>query len=265
MKRGSKLSSKNKTGQLTIFVVVGLILVTGVLLFFVLRGDIKIPVGGSKEPNINSFLDSCIKDSVREASNEISLHGGYIGNPLSAKFQFSGEGYTNISYLCYTGNNFVKCVNQKPLLLKDLQDGIKNKISEEVGSCFDDAISNLQNDNYEVNSKLRDFEVRLMPGRIVIETDSEVTMEKNDESKSEEDFKIIIASKMYEIAGTVQEIVNQESRFCSFDISSFILTYPEYSIDRFPLEDSTLIYKIVHEETSEEFRFAVRGCVIPNI
>lgn len=264
MKKEESFFLKNKNGQLTIFVIVGLVLVTGILAFLFFRGDIRIPIGGSQEANPRIFLESCIKDSVRESASKFAVHGGYVDEPLSTEYQFLGEEYINYTYLCYTQLNFARCINQKPLLVKDFPENIKNDISEEFETCFDDMVLSFQNKGYEVNSNLRSFDINLKPNRIVLETDSEVTLTKNDETKTDEDFEAVISSKMHELLNTAQEIVNQEARSCSFDISSFILTYPEYGIERKVTEDSSLVYRLTNKETLEEFRFAVRGCVISN-
>jgi len=74
---------------------------------------------------------------------------------------------------------------------------------------------------------------------------------------------MILPSRFYDLALVVQEIVNQEARFCHFENLGFMVFYPKFNIERFRTGDGTLIYTAKHIETQEEFKFALRGCVIP--
>ena len=56
-----------KKGQLTIFIIVGIMIIASMALFFVSRAG-RIPGigGGSSEANSNSFLNTCLEGSIRE-------------------------------------------------------------------------------------------------------------------------------------------------------------------------------------------------------
>ncbi|MBI2044206.1 hypothetical protein HYT24_02475, partial [Candidatus Pacearchaeota archaeon] len=106
------------------------------------------------------------------------------------------------------------------------------------------------------------FDLILLPGKAVIQTDSEIDLTKSGETTKHSDLKVNVLTKLYEILIVVQEIINQESEFCNFDELGFNLLYPEFSVEETKTEDST-IYTINQLESNEKFRFAIRGCVIP--
>lgn len=256
-------------GQVTIFIIVAVLMVASIGIFFLLRSDIigDIGIGGKRDVSFSSFLDTCLEDKVKEVSEELSLHGGYLDAELSVNFLFTEEGVArDITYLCYTQNNFKPCVNQKPTFVSDLESNIKNQISEEIQTCFDEMKDSFRNQGFEISSNpvLKDFEVNLKPKRIVIETDSEITLTKSGESSTQENFEISINSRLFEITQTVQEIVNQEAQFCYFEVTGFLLTYPDFVIDLFRMDDFTEIYTVEHKNSKEKFRFAVRGCASPS-
>ncbi len=252
-------------GQITIFIIVGLLIVAGIALFFLFRTEITSKIGGKTETNFNSIMSTCIESKMRQVSKELAINGGYPNNKLSINFLFTEDGnYKNITYLCYTQNNYKPCINQHPALLLDLQKGIKNGISSDVGECFDEMISSLESQGFEATQKYDGFDVELNPKKIVINVDAKITLRKSGETSTQQDFKVPVSSRLYEISQVAQEILDQESLFCYFEETGFSLAYPDFTLDTFNLaSEATKIYTIKHKDSDEKFRFAVRGCNIP--
>lgn len=257
---------KKKRGQVTIFIIIGIVIVSAVSLFLLFRGGVIPEIGKARETNPSAFLDSCIEDKVREAVEVIGLQGGYISNPLHKSFLFKDEeSPTDISYLCYNQNDYLPCVNQEPMLIQHLEDEIKSYISDEVNLCFSRLTSSLGRQGYTVDANYEEgnFEVELMPKKVVIEINAELTLTKTGETTKQEDFKISIPSRFYDLIEVVNRIVNGEASSCDFNYVFFIMNNAEFDIDKFKTADSTEIYVIKHEDTNEKFNLAIRGCVIP--
>ena len=255
-----------KRGQLTIFIIVGILLVATTVLFFLLRSGVIAPNlgGGAKEAGPTSFLQSCIEDEIKTTVDILSIQGGYINPVLSKRFKFEDEDqYHNISYLCYTQSYYTPCLNQQPMLLQHIKNEITLQISEEVEICFNELVLNLEDDGFVVDAAYGGYEVKLTPGRIIIDIDAEITTTKTDQTSKQENFQISVPTKLYNIAVVAQEIISQEARFCNFEYLGYMLTYPEFSIDYFRAQDATIIYTVGHVDTNDKFRFAVKGCVIP--
>jgi len=254
---------ENRRGQVTIFIIIGVIIISAVGLFFLLRAGIFPLLGESLEKNPNTFLQACLEDDVKEGLGIISSQGGYISNPLNKTFQFSdSDDFTDISYLCYTQEDYVSCINQEPMLIQHLESEIKNYISDDVEDCFDKLISNLKNQGYDVDAINNGFEIDLEEKKVNINIDAEITLTKAGETTKQENFKVIIPSRFYDLAIAVQEIINKEITNCEFnqyDISN----YPELNINKYMTSDSSIIYDIKHRESGDEFKFAIKGCIIP--
>ena len=257
-----------KRGQITIFVIAAVLIVAIVGLFFLFRTGLleNLGVGGTSQGNVNAFLSSCIEDKTREGIKEISLRGGTLNPTLYTSFLFVSEGIQrNISYLCYTQNNFRPCTVQKPTLFIDVQQEIKDYIEEDLETCFSEMLSNFRDDGFEVNpsSTLDDFEIDLSLKKVILNTDSKVILEKSGETTTQENFEVIIPSRLYELLGIAQEVINQEAQFCYFEDTGFEITYPEFSVDKQILASGDFIYTLENKNTEEIFRFAVRSCSIP--
>lgn len=257
-----KNNSINKQGQITIFAIAGIIIVAAIIMFFAFRNNAVPGITQKAEENPESFFSSCLNEKVREAIQNISLHGGYLNDSLHKEFKFKNESFVNISYLCYNQNNYFPCINQKPLLFFDVQKEIKKYIQNKVQGCFDELSSTLSGKGYTVKTDYNGFEVQLLPERMVIQTDSEIVLTKSGESTTYTNLKATFLSKLYGIVGIVAEIVNQESEFCHFEKLGFNLLYSQYSVDSFRTGD-ILIYTVSSLDTKEKFRFALRGCAIP--
>ena len=255
---------RTKEGQVTIFIIIGILFITAIMLFFFLREDLLPGTGGKSEENPGGFLEICIEDKLIEGTKLISSQGGYIENPLNRTFKFSDENdFTDISYLCYNQNNYFSCINQEPMLIQHLKAEVKTYVFDDVRTCFDNLVLSLGKRGYVVDATYNGFEIEFATKKIIIDIDGKIILTKSDETTRQENLKIIFPSRFYDLAGVVQEIVSQEARFCNFENLGFMAFYPKFNIERFRTGDGTLIYTAKHIETQEEFKFALRGCVIP--
>lgn len=251
-----------KRGQITIFIILGIILISAVVLFFLFREQTTIDTTGKPDENPESFMNSCLEGKIKNAINYLSLRGGYVNNSLNLNFKFENEPPIDITYLCYNQNSYLRCINQKPLFTQDLKTEIKKYISEDVENCFNEMTDGFVQKGYGVETNYRDFSVDFIPKRVIIQTDSDITLTVSGESVKEENFKITVASRYYEIVTLVQELVNEEAEFCYTENLGINLVYPEFIVDKFRTQES-IVYTVEHKESKEKFRFVVRGCVIP--
>jgi len=254
-----------KRGQITIFMIIAVIIISVVALFFILRGGIIPGIGEGLEKNPNVFLQVCIEDKLREGIELISLQGGYVENPLHINFKFEDEKDSQkISYLCYNRNDFELCINQKPMLMIHLERELSNYVSEEVNNCFRNKLtSSLEKSRYDVNARYEGFELNLNEGEIAINIDAELILTKGGETIKQENFNLVFPSKFYDLALMVQEIINIEATTGEFN-HFYFKDYPNFDISKYRTRDSSVIYTIRLLEGKEKFRFAVRGAVVPS-
>ena len=247
-----------KRGQVTIFIIVGILVVATIVLFFLFRQGIIPGIPGVKDENPEASLDSCIEGKIKETIEVISLQGGYVENTLG--LVLDGK---NISFLCYTDNYYLPCINQEPVLIQHLKKEIKKGISMDVKNCFDSLTNSLSKKGYAVDADYRDFEIILAPGRVIVDIDAELSLTKANEFSKEENFVVAVPSRIYDLGIVAQEIVAQEAKWCNFETVGFMLLYNDFNIKKFETGELNTVYTITHKKTGEEFKFAVRGCVIP--
>ncbi len=259
----SNLKATSKKGQVTIFVIVAVLIVAVIAIFFLFKLGVVPTSGSNAEENPEQFLASCIEGGLREKISTILSQGGYISNPLNKSFKFSEEKEaTDIAYLCYTQNDYLPCINQEALLIQHLKKEIRGGIKKQVRDCFTDLTKSLSKKGYVVDATYKDFEVDLISKKIILKIDAKISLTKKENSIKREKFNLVFNSRFYDLAIVVQEIVSQEARFCNFEQLGFMLFYPEYEIKKFRAGED-IIYRVKHRKTQEEFKFIIRGCVIP--
>ncbi|MFH1586150.1 MAG: hypothetical protein ABIB79_05265 [archaeon] len=250
--------------QVTIFIIVAIMIVALIIMFFLLRSKLPSSIGGKPEVNPNAFLQTCLEDKVKETINLISEQGGYTEPKLYRTFKFEDkESYKNFSYLCYTMNNYLPCINQEPMLIQHLKNEIHDYIKDDVDECYSNLGMSLRDRGYVVDARYNGFDVNLQERKIIIKINGNLKLTKSGETTPLKDFKTVFSTRFYDLAIVVHEIISQEAEYCHFDVSGFSLFYPKFKIDKFRTSDLETIYTVEHRDSGERFRFAVRGCVIP--
>ena len=84
-KRGLKrvLERGQKRGQVTVFVILGLALLIGALIYFYIttrdiRPNVNVPRLGGDAGQVQEFVEGCIDQIGRTGLTELGRHGGYI-------------------------------------------------------------------------------------------------------------------------------------------------------------------------------------------
>ena len=149
------------------------------------------------------------------------------------------------------------------MLIQHLKEEVKDNIDTKVRNCFNQFKTNLEKAGYSVDTIYRNFSVQLVPEKIIIDIDAEITTTRNEQTSSQKDFVIIFPSRIYELSVVVQEITSQEARFCNFEQLGYMILYPQFNIDKFRTGDGDTIYDVEDRKTKEKFKFAIRGCVMP--
>jgi hypothetical protein len=160
-----------KRGQITIFIIIAIVLVVGVILFFIFRSpSTKSELPATIEPVYNSFL-SCLEDYTSVGINVLGSQGGYIETPdfepgsyympFSSHLDFMGSA---VPYWYYVSRNNIpkEQVPTKKIMEEQLEDFIEQKIR---GCVFEDykkqGFEILLEDNVNARVSITDEDVRV--------------------------------------------------------------------------------------------------------
>lgn len=244
-----------KGGQITIFIILGLIIVAGIIIIFLFLGQTKVKA--PKESELSSAIKGCTKEAVEETSFKILRNGGVI-NPKRT-VRYLGEDY---NYLCYTTGYYERCYNLFPNLERTIEEEIKADTMDDVQACFNSFREELESRGLSLSWEATNYSIKLLPGKISIILNKKINVKSGDTSQNYEDFSFSILSPLYDLTNVAMEIVNSESEYCNFEYTKYMGLNPQFDIKRTDY-DSNKIYRIIDRKSLHEFKFAVRSCVSP--
>lgn len=245
----------NKKGQVTIFIIVSILIIAGLIAALWFLGKFSMQEKEKLTPR--TFVQKCVRDAVFP-SVEAVLQGGGRVNPDFYKLH-EGKKY---NYLCYAKNYYESCVNHYPQLKEIVEQEIKSASRKKVQQCFSQMEEEWKSRGFSVESDVMDFEIILVPKRVVIKLSKNMRFVKGDDSQSFNEFDTAVLSPLYDLVYVAREIVNQESEYCNFEYGGFMAFYPNYNIKKIDYDESK-IYKIIDRSSGNEFKFAVRSCALP--
>lgn len=260
-KIGNEYIVKSKRSQVTIFIIIGIIIVAAIIGFFLLyyKTEIRILKPSITEPQ--QYIDKCVRDATYEAIDIMLPQGGYL-NPGNYKLYND----TKIAYLCYTNLFYKSCVMREPMYIEHLQDEITDYITPKVETCFQTLKLELERENYKVVMEEMNLTTKLAMHSVEINMDRKVEIGKQGETRKFENFKSYLNSPLYDLAIVAQEIASQEAKFCYFEYVGFMALYPEFSIDKKQFgegEGASKIYFIIDRNSEKKLSVAIRSCAVP--
>lgn len=168
---------KGKKGQVTLFIILAIIIVAGILLFFLLRGRlIDDPIPEEFRPIQQQYI-SCIEESATAGISIMAESGGYIYlpdfepgseySPTSNQLDFLGSA---IPYWFYvSGNNIVR--DQVPSK-REMEEQLEQFIEENMVCDFSrfeaEGFEIDIEDSINVRADIRESEVRINVGKEIV-------------------------------------------------------------------------------------------------
>ncbi|MEK6890695.1 MAG: hypothetical protein AABX03_01005 [Nanoarchaeota archaeon] len=253
---------RGKKGQVTIFVIVAIVIIAGVILFFALtdygKGIIKNISGG--DVDFNSEIRNCIEDN-KQINSEIKLIMKQGGSLTPSNYFLFND--TKISYLCYSNEYYKSCVMQNPNLMGNTENEIERSIRDDIQGCFNKVEEDLKSRGYSVNKGGLNFSVDIIPKRILIKINYPFNFQKGETSSRYENFNFQIKSSVYQLMSISTSILNYEARYGDSESLAYMALYPQIRVNKLKQSDSSTLYLVSDRNTNDVFWFAVRSYAWP--
>jgi len=207
----------NKRGgrkaQVTVFIIIAIIIVAGIIGFFLLRDRIFVQTFPSKfQPVETRFLD-CLKDKAEQGKEILSDRGGYIylpefqpGSqyaPFSNQFDFNGIG---IPYWYYVSS--ASSAKEQVPTRSEMQEQLKKYLEENFACDFSD----LEAQGYLINYTDIKASVVINDLSVDVQADSELYVQREGESARQISHKTSIDTKLGKFYNEALEIYNNEKK-----------------------------------------------------
>ena len=244
-----------KRGQLTIFIIVGIILVAIIAsLIFIFSEQEKI----TEDPEvintaeITNYVEGCIKQTAKESLLDISSKGGYFILPEKATKDLT----ENVPILIEDGKTFFfsnSAVSKEISLYVDSL----------VGLCLKD-FAIFEDQGYFVTQNPPQTESTLTPEFLIVETTLPLKITKNQETTEISKFQVEIPIKrFYQILTSSEKIVLAIKDNLCLSCISKITSENNLFIETMPLEKGLYLFEIRDSNyfinnQEYEFRFAAK-------
>ncbi len=246
-----------KRGQVTVFAIVGIVLVILIALFFFLRNEFGFFVSpttflNEKARPIEDNLKSCLNQAVSNSVDTFGEQGGDF-NPSSYRF------YQNrlVKYYCMNIPGEERCMNVMPQLV-GLVGELNEKIQQDVRSCVDEDLvkSGL---GYEVSAGELTTSTTTGSRGIVVTVDYNVDIVKDESRTSVRGVSASYDVPIEDIYTAALDIVNSEANAGFFEQGIYMLNKRGQFVINVDKPYPDKIYKINKKDSEFEFWFAVQG------
>ncbi len=225
-----------KRGNITSFIIVGVVIVVFALIVFFIASLDKNTVTkiqdtslSEKEP-VESFVQGCVDKTCKQALLLLGAQGGYLSEPINS---INVEDYF-ISYAYYEGENL--------LLDKDrIQEDISDYVKQNLNICF----NNFEDFHSDIELGELLVDTKINSDNVEINIDYPIKLIGIDITKEFNEFKSIVPVRLDYILTSANEIIESEindpnwinfGMLSVLDIDTEILYYEDDVI--YVLEDS---------------------------
>jgi len=254
----------NKRGQVTIFIIVGIVIVISVFLIFYFLGDTlkrqstpEVVLEESSLEPITNLIEECVSNEIVKGVELVGLQGGYNNPPVY--FQI---GDYKLSYDCDKDESGIY-INRLPTL---------NRISSEIEEYTSDNMNLIEEciDNFKTYKdqgyKINDGDMNInveISDSILVDVNYPVEVNRGDFTSSFNNFEFSIPSGLINAYKVATDIVNDECTGTIFNIDDYIINNPPLSfIERQLSSDGKLFYYLTtipqNGEDAYRFHFIVK-------
>ena len=254
-----------KRGQVTLFVIIGIVIFAVIALIFYARSTIFLPTTPEnlreELANVQQQVVSCMDDGDNDAASAkdiiitIGMQGGYL-NPGADTYRLYND--TRISYLCYNIPNDDRCYNR--LLTK-------NQMEEQISSAIVDSLSRCV--DFNILGRFKPYDIISQPPSASVEIGNEAVLvdlnypiilqsRKSDARVTSQGIRRSYDMPLGKLYDVSQDIIDFETTVGRFDVLTYMLS-KQGRIRIYPLKPyPDKIYIIKEENNDYVFQFAVQ-------
>jgi len=203
---------KNKLGQVTVFILIGIVIIGLAIVFVAFRSSIlgdKIP--SNVEPIYETFT-SCLESNILTGIDILESQAGYIyapdfepGSkymPFSSQLDFLGNAVPYWYYV--SGNNIQK--EQVPSITK-MEEQIGRFVEEKIGNCvFEEHYSQ----GFEIGWGAPKAKVRIRDDRVDVELKMKMSFTKEEDTTLIENHNVVVNSNLGSLYNSATELYKKE-------------------------------------------------------
>ncbi len=245
-----------KRGQVTVFIIIGIIIIAAGILIYSFYPQISIALGFGPE-NPSAFIQNCIEDEIVEKLEIVSLQGGSLSPEHYIMYDDSMT-----EYLCYQEEYYKTCVVQQPMLKSHLESEVEKGIKARTDVCFENLKQSYIKQGYGVELKQGSIDVELLPKEVITIFNHSLVLTKNG-VEAYNSFEVSVQNNLYELVSVANSILDWESRLGDAETTLYMNYYHNLKVEKKKQTDGSTIYILTNRDTENKFQFASRSIAWP--
>ncbi len=248
-----KICPKSKRSQVTIFIILAILIIGGVIVFFAVRGSLgseeKVPP--EVTPIVN-FVQECMDTTLEDAVYNIAKQGGYYNIPEMNSIDVYGTGFS----LYYMNSEKIAPSSDK------VKKEIENSFSEHLEYCLNFSV--FEEQGFQLSKKNLSVSSRIDEERVIIKMDFPLAIKKGETITKIDEWESAVNSnlkKFYEISGDILDSYSDNPGSVCLSCIEEVANREGVKIEARPLsgilEKDVILFSVSEEDSELKWIFAV--------
>jgi len=251
---------QSKKGQITVFMVIGIVLLIAVFLYFSISGMIEknklqAEIEGAGLPTdirpIKNYIEKCIYEIGVPGIYLLGSQGGYINPPYGETFETD---YANMAYGYFNGEERLPTI-------PDMEEQISGYMADHIMPCVA-GVDLFGEMGYEIERETPIVSSIISKEDIIIKVEMPTTIKRREIIWKHEDYVKRIPIRLGYVRDVAQEIVENHKEDTSLIDMEFFGSFDLFT-GFAPFDDETTVYTLYDEESAIDgdlfpFLFVIR-------
>ncbi|MEA3329372.1 MAG: hypothetical protein U9Q06_01375 [Nanoarchaeota archaeon] len=204
----------NKKGQLAIFIIIAVVLLSAVVLVFVFRDKIFPDSPTQEFSEVYDYFDDCIEMKTRQGLEIAGVQAGYIDvpefeagssyAPFSSQLDFLGS---PVPYWYYVSNNGM--IKEQVPSLSRIESQLGDFLESEIATCD---FSSFRESGQGIDLKMRNVDVNIRDGRVDVKVSAALVVNKGDSVERKTLHEVRIESDFEELYNFARKFYDKEKK-----------------------------------------------------
>jgi len=241
---------KSRRGQVTIFIIIAIVIIVGVIVFFAVRGSLESEEEIPQEvaPIVN-FVQECMDATLENAVYKIAEQGGYYNIPKTNLIDVYG---TEISLYYLDSEKISPSLNK-------VEKEIEDYFSEYMNYCLN--FSAFEEQGFQISKKNLSASGKIGDESMLIKMNFPLAIKKGESVTKINRFEAKINSNIKKLHEVSEEIVNsygENPGFVCLTCIEEIASKYNLEIKAAPLSDiNVILFSVADNENELKWIFAV--------